>query len=120
MDTPNTSDRLTRVETLLEISLQNQAGSKERMHGLANDLHTISARLDQIGRSLDEVKDLKVEVKELKTEAITRLDEIDEGKAKLATIWHVIKWLAGVAGGAFTLAITLGDKLAPLIGALFK
>lgn len=115
-DTQNTSERLTRVETLLQVSLENQAASKERAHDLANDLHSISARMDQIAAKLDAIKTLQTEL----ADANKRLDSLEKSRGNVQTALSLLKWLGGIMGGCFSLAIALGDRIAPFIGALFK
>lgn len=116
MDTKNTSDRLTKVETLLGVSLENQDASKERMHRLSNDLQSMSGRLDQIVMKLDAVKELQTEV----VDVTKRLDSLEKTRSNVQTAWSLAKWLGGIMGGCFTLALTLSDKIAPLWGMFFK
>lgn len=129
---PDTSDRLTRVETLLNVSLENQTQNRTRLHDIANNVQVLGSRIEQLDRRL-ETTDVKSTVEEIdkRVEDLDRkleranvrstVEEIDkrveileQARASVLTAWVILKWAGCVTAAFFTLSVALGEKIAKL------
>lgn len=106
-DTPGISDRLTRVEVLLNLSLENQQSNRERLHDVANSIQVVNGEMSEIRR---EVKNQNV--KETVEKLDGRVDVLEKARERVLTAWVLLRWSAFITGSFFSLAVMLGDRIA--------
>lgn len=101
------SDRLTRVETMLGVVIDNQDSSRERQHKAANELMLIAAKQLALESKIDETNKLA-----------PRVDSLEKSRAQILTGYQIVKWMCWIIGGFFTVSLAIGEKLAAIWRAL--
>ena len=94
------ADRLTKVETLLGVVIENQDSSKERQYRSANELITIANRQLALEAKIDETNKL-----------IPRVASLEASRQQVLTGYQIVKWMLWIIGGFFTLSLAIGEKL---------
>ena len=94
------ADRLTKVETLLGVVIENQESSKDRQYRSANELITIANRQLALEAKIDETNKL-----------IPRVTSLEQTRSQVLTGYQIVKWMLWIIGGFFTLSLAIGEKL---------
>lgn len=105
-------ERIARIETLIETSLENQRESRERANRMAGDIQALRDENGAIRNRLESALAL-----ESRVASVERTQ--NKWQEKWAAVAWVLKWTGYIATGAFGVMLAVGDRIAKIAAFLW-